>query len=399
MKFLAHEFYQNEIRLLSTVMTVSAINANSKVLIYGQDKYGYQREPDQKHIEKIKNNILNDGRNTLLPTSIILSVDENKINKIQEEFIVEGARGLFILDLDKDVDLFRVVDGQHRLKGLKEACKFDDTLEGFELNVIILVIPQKQRAIEVKVFKDINSTAKKLKTDLIELVNRKYILLGESPAPINDIDVIAYICLHIANLLNEDRTFNNSIWHNAIINIGEEKESGVIGSSAFVRSIIPFVKFFYNRSNLKEMINQSGNEQSLDISKYDDFSFELANYIDELWGKVESHWSDCFGDTWYSELFNNKFNENYYVQKTTGTNAIMRIVFEELQKASQECEISCLKNKEGRKNMMQEVKNAFDVILRRSPISEKDWKVGGDFAGLTSGSGFKKAATMIRGEE
>ena len=55
MKFPIIEYHQNKYKLISTVLPFETINNYSKVLVYGIDDGGYQREPDEKHFTKIKN--------------------------------------------------------------------------------------------------------------------------------------------------------------------------------------------------------------------------------------------------------------------------------------------------------------------------------------------------------
>ncbi|TLS35303.1 DGQHR domain-containing protein [Pseudalkalibacillus caeni] len=400
MNIVAIEYFQHNLRFLSTVMSVKTIHENSKVLIYGKDQYGYQRELDEKHIEKIKRNIINND-NTLLPTSIILSIDEKDVCKIEKPF-VDLDCNFINLDLEESNlgnELFRIVDGQHRLAGLRAA--YDETNNpsfiNFKLNVVILVIPNQQRSIEVNIFNDINSTQKKLKTDLIELVRAKYILLGETPIPIKDSGVVNYIGMNVANLLNEDEFFKNGVWRNAIQLVGSvEATEGIIGVSAFKKAISPILRFFYNRSELKEYIKEMAQtDEKINIDRLNEFSFELAQLIDKVWEEVEKKWGLCFKDSSQLDKYGYRYSDGFYLQKTTGANAIMRIIMMILKDKEKDGSRITMNNTAARDRVISEVLNDFVSILSSSVVRAEDWKNGGQFAGLTSGSGFKIAVNLI----
>jgi DGQHR domain-containing protein len=170
---VAFKYAQHRQEYISLVLPFEVIHNISKVLVYGDDKYGYQRKLNERHYKTIKKGIVKDK--IILPTSIILSVDSDYINHIiklrtENDSLVDIAFNLSERE-------FRIVDGQHRIKGLEEASKEDPSVKNFLLNVIILVTEKHNRAVEVEVFRDINSKAKKIKTDLTYLAIHNYELL------------------------------------------------------------------------------------------------------------------------------------------------------------------------------------------------------------------------------
>lgn len=405
MNLVAQEYYQHNQRYLSTVMPLKMIKENSSVLIYGKNDYGYQRDLDQKHIDNLKKNLLNDKDQTLLPTSIILSIDEKNLSLIETKYTEisklvndEILGNIVLLNLQNSnlgKNLFRIVDGQHRIEGLIAAYdeSYNDKFINFQLSVIILIIPNNNRSIEVNVFNDINSTQKKLKTDLIELVRAKYILLGETPVPVNNKDVVNYLAMNAAILLNEDSEFETGVWRNAIQLEGSaEARTGIIGISAFKKAILPCVRFFYNRSELKNNIKD--NATTRDINELNRYSVELAEFFNNTWEIVRGKWGNCFIGRELADDLDYVYLENYYLQKTTGTNAIMRIFFD-LLKLEENTNDLDLTNPYNREKFINKVLENFSIKLNNSPIIVEDWQNGGPFTGLTSGAGFKIATNII----
>lgn len=73
------------------------------------------------------------------------------------------------------------------------------------------------------------------------------------------------------------------------------------------------------------------------------------------------------------------YDNKYYIQKTTGTNALNMI-------------LNDITRSFGSSN---ETLDEFHEVIRKSPIKSKDWGTGGIFSGLTSKSGFKKAKEIL----
>ncbi|WNB91846.1 DGQHR domain-containing protein [Bacillus sp. NEB1478] len=371
MKFIAQRYHQGEQEYLSLVMDLKTIYLNSKVLIYDKDDYGYQRPLDEKHSNKIKNKVL--SGNGLFPTSIILSIDAHLVNKIISEIEINSVQALNFVSLtisnfEKSEDhLFRIVDGQHRIAGLAGAAEHDPEIWGYELNVIVLIIPEEKRVIELDVFNDINATPKKLKTDLVILAKQQYILLGQKGID-SKTEMEEYLAIRTAFILNEE--IGASVWHNAIKFEKEiNSQIGIIGIAAFKKAIAPLVK---------EFLNNKG-KVDLSLSDLNELADEIAHYLNDAWNIVAKKWEDCFGDFDFileSEQYNFRYNNSYYLQKTTGVNAINQILHENRNE--------------------QEPIEKFKEIIDNSPLIEEDWIKGGKLSGLTSGSGFKKAVSLIK---
>ena len=161
MKFPAIKYEQSTYNLISTVLPFQTINLKSKTLVYGRDEGGYQRIQDEKHFQNIKKYI--ELGNFTFPNSIILAIDEADLSRIIEN----ETKDLIFLNLDDSSQfLFRVVDGQHRLLGIENAIANNPELINLKLQVSIIVTPNNRRSLEMEIFNNINSKAKRLKTDL-----------------------------------------------------------------------------------------------------------------------------------------------------------------------------------------------------------------------------------------
>ncbi|WP_238903605.1 DGQHR domain-containing protein [Clostridium sp. YIM B02506] len=365
--FNAFYYKQNNQEYISLVLPFKIVNSISEVLVYGKSKYGYQRELSSNHYNQIKRNILKE--NIILPTSIILSANKDDI----EPNIKNIKDGLIELNIRTDNKVFRIVDGQHRLKGLEEAAKENSDINDFMLNVVILLTDRNNRIIEVDTFIDINSKAKKIKTDLTLLAKYNYEILGEKEID----DVYEHICVKVAYLLHEK--IEDSVWKNAIkFEFNVSRNNGIIEVNAFKQSIASLVKTIIDKKGLK-VVN--------DIDIIDDIAKKVAEIINLEWKLIKDRWEACFEEKIEKDIENEfvktYYNSKYYIQKTTGANALNMILNEILQST----------------DTIDEAFESFKIILKKSLIKSDDWLVGKKFSGLTSGSGFKKAKDFIKNEQ
>ena len=149
------KFKQNQTDLISLVLPFKLINQLSEVKIYGEPD-GYQRKPNKIHYTKVKNYINSNLNDFKFPTSIILGANGEEFNK---KFIKEDSCGLY-LDLSslKNDKIFRIVDGQHRIEGMKLALETNTEINNFQLPVLIILSNNNKKSVELEIFTTINST-------------------------------------------------------------------------------------------------------------------------------------------------------------------------------------------------------------------------------------------------
>jgi DGQHR domain-containing protein len=380
MNFPIIKYSQNKYKLVSAVLPFEIIDLFSHVLIYGRDEGGYQREPDPKHFNGIKNYI-NQSINAdfIFPTSIILGIDEEDSNRV----ITAGGNGQNYLSLDKSSPskLFRIIDGQHRIRGLHEASHLNQSINQVLLSCVILITPPKSRSIEMQIFNTINSKSKRIKVDLIQLASFEYRILESN---IIHSEANQHISVQVANLLNEDTAKKNK-WYNAIkFGIHDEQKVGIIGVNAFRESLRNIVaKYLNNHSYYNDLEGSELIEFTRKASEI------IKRYLFEAWEIVYERWSDCFNaknqemdfDLEIKEYY---YNSDYYIQRTLGTKAINYL-------------LGSIVNEPGN-DLDQKSMEIFKGFIDNSNLLNSDWKVGGTFSGYSSESAFGKVSKMIKGD-
>lgn len=373
MEFSIIKYKQNDHELISTVLPFEIIKESSKVLVYGQDEGGYQREPDSNHFSKIAKYI-NEDNSFIFPTSIILGVDKNSIDKITYKDETK-------ISIDKNnVDIFRIIDGQHRIKGIEKALIDNPQLNNLMLNVTILITPENKRSMEMEIFNTINSKSKRIKVDLIRLASFEYRILE------NDIkysDLNEHIAVQVAHYLNEDNSKNNK-WFNAIkFGIHEEQKIGIIGVNAFIESIKKIINKYLENKEYKNLKGKA----LIDFSK--ESALNIKEFILDAWTIIYEKWPDSFTSSYDmefdSEIKQFYYRSNYYIQKTLGTKAINYL-------------LGNIVNESVNSNLDQKSLNTFSEFINSSHLLNKDWKLGETFSGYSSESAFNKISKMITGE-
>ncbi len=379
MKIPAIKYNQSSYSLISTVLPFNIINNKSKTLIYGKDDGGYQRIQDEKHYQNIRKYI--ETKNFAFPNSIILAIDEEKLSSI----IFEENGDLIFLEIDDTKNaLFRVVDGQHRLLGIEKACETDKNLASLKLQVSIIVTPKNKRSIEMEIFSNINSKAKRLKTDLIELAKYDFRIL-EDKIGIKELN--PHIAINTAFYLNESKHQDN-VWQNAIkIDIHSETKIGIIGVSAFSEAISGIISC-YLKVNSKQ-INSLKDQELIWFCRR--ASVEISDFIFESWKVIKNRWPMAFIDSNkvldVDNLYRSiTYDPNFYIQKTLGCKSI-NYLLSDILKENYNNDFNLLAIRD------------FEKIIENSKLNDYDWKLGKTLSGISSESGFRKVTRIIRNEE
>lgn len=360
------KYSQNQQDFFIGVMSARQIIDNSEVLIFNQHVNGYQRAPNQPHVNKIKNYILNSD-DFLLPTAIMLGIDSDLI-----DVGTNGIHNVQTLNIKPNA-VFRIVDGQHRIEGLKKAIERKKEIENLSLPVILIVTNPSRRSIELEIFTDINSKAKRINTDLAQLAKHNYEIIENE---INEANINMHIALKTAFILKEN---DASVWYNAIkFNIQTDFNIGVIGVSMFSNSILKIVETFKNRDNSFDYDNRENI-----IKQCDSLANDIAKFIDTIWSDyIFKKWESAFSRNYtineFGENTEFRYNTKYYIQKGIGTNSINGLIAEVISKKSLE---NTLKTLEAR--------------IKNSKIKTEDWQVGGEFSGFNSAAGFKKIKELL----
>lgn len=376
MEFIAQVFNHTNYKIITTVLPFNIIDKNSEVLVYGKSKGGYQREPDKKHYTKIKTYIK--SNDYVFPTSIILGIEEDKLEKILYE--KDGVSYLKFTSSEQPI--FRIVDGQHRILGIKESIEFDKNINKLPLSVNIICTPTNRKSIEMEIFGIINSKGKRLRTDLIELAKYDYRLIEEN---IGFKDINSHIGINVAYSLNENLAIEN-VWQNSIkIGIHEEQKIGIISVIAFKESITSIINYYLNYN--QEYKNLDGD----DLIKFTRISSkEIADFLVNAWVIISQKWDKCFNEIDHQYDFDSEFksfryNSNYYIQKTIGVKSINYLLGD------------IIKHKYNSIFNTKSLKD-FEEVIYNSKLIDKDWLLGKTLSGYSSESGFGKVSQIIRNE-
>ncbi|WP_397447755.1 DGQHR domain-containing protein [Polaribacter sp. R77954] len=380
MNYPAIKYNQSNYPLISTVLPFNLINNKSKTLIYGIDEGGYQRIQDERHYQNIKRYI--ETENFVFPNSIILAIDEDEF----EEIVSNKEEDLVYLKLDeRQENLFRVVDGQHRLLGIEQAVLSNKDLNSLKLQVSIIITPPNKRSIEMEIFSNINSKAKRLKTDLIELAKYDFRILEEK---IGAKDLNAHIAINTAFKLNENNSEKDNVWQNAIkIGIHSENKIGIIGVTAFIQSISGIVTSYINLH--QNQITDMNEKQLIQFSR--DAAREISDFLIRAWRVINERWQQAFLDPYKTLDIDNQYKSivydpNFYIQKTLGCKSINYLISDLLKE---------------RYDLMfnDSVLNEFKDVIYNCKLSTFDWKLGKTLSGISSESGFRKVTRILKNEE
>lgn len=369
-------YNQNGQSYISLVMPLDLLESVSQVLVYDQDSDGYQRKPNKIHYNKIKKYALENRDKFVLPTSIILGADKSYI-----ESRLELKDGKFILNVERGQKKFRVVDGQHRIYGLKEAAKEDPTINAFPVNVIVILTDEDRRSVELEVFTDINSKAKRINTDLAELAKYDYQIKEKR---ISENEINRHIGIKTAYYLKQKNNLN--VWQNAIkFDIHAEVSIGIVGISIFTDSIKQIIdRHIQDHSYKRDGVILEG---QLLIDYCNNASELVGNFLYRVWNEIiKIKW----GGTFKEDIVKNDegllvkifYSTDYYIQKGIGVKSLNPIIgMKAVEKGIND-------------NALDEIKEVFFD----SKVKIEHWKNGGPFSGFNSESGFNKIKQMILNE-
>lgn len=254
---------------------------------------GIQRKIIPKKVKKIKEYLL--YSNATFPNTIIVNVDKSNFIDFDGKF----------LTLEKKEDIFTIIDGQHRIEGLKECDK-----NQFELAVSIFIGLSVEE--QSRIFVTINTQQTKIDPShslYHELQNSYY-----SPRK---------MVVKIAEMFFIDRS---SPWHKKIKMLGrrdELSEEGILSLIAFAE---PIIEKIYDDSQYYLLNNLLENRES-------DFSEIKKNYFwdfyieknEKIVYKILFNYFSAF-----KIIFRNDWgNSRSLLTKTTGYNAMM-MLFDDL---------------------------------------------------------------------
>ena len=289
MKIKAVECMQNGQRLYVGVARAGELLAMIQTDICGPDnKDGYQRAVAQNRARNFGRYIANPKAKGISPNSVLLNVRQDGL---------EYKAGT--LTIMPDTTLW-VVDGQHRLEGLRVMMVDNEDLGKFELPIVILTLPDPNE--EAKQFLIINKTQKGVKSDLAERIqyristkegalniSQQY-LEGVLPNVFKDIEWKSKT-VEIVDQLNK-RT--DCVWLGKIGYPNEPSKLTPVSQNAFTGSLGPIFKdALYGKIDTSILLNL------------------LINY----WNALKETWPEAFAEP-----------SEYIIQKRPGVYALHNLL-------------------------------------------------------------------------
>ncbi|MDU9691129.1 DGQHR domain-containing protein [Priestia aryabhattai] len=330
---------------------------NSSKAIESNEPIGYQRPPYPAHYRKISKYLL--GDNAILPPAIICAIDSNMIRFDNNEISIK--------------DKVRVVDGQHRIEGIRHLPHFSEEkyskVKEYEFGIILMSIGKEDKIYEVTTFIDLNKKGKKVSTDLA--ISLAEVLRKQDKNTTNQSydDLVRSIATNISKSLESNP---NTIWYKSI-SLGDEiTRKKPVSINLFNRSltslIIEFLKY-------KGVTKKNYTLQDFNII---DYSKELMKLINEAWLYIIERWPKCF-----TSVSKPGYSEKYNIQKGIGVYSIHILLTQSFTES---------------KGNIDQALAYFKDIIHQSKLTQIDWKTGGRFSVYNSKSGFEKIAKIIKNE-
>jgi DGQHR domain-containing protein len=198
---------------------------------------GYQRLLNKGRAKKLADYIIagQETKDAFLPTSIFLATNKS--------ISFNPANNTLEIDID-DIGPFNVVDGQHRVEGLKMAAERDDRVLEFEVPVNIAV--NLSEIEQMCHFLIVNTTQKSVEEGVAQRIRARLTKsLGVDDTPNLPKWIYNSVqkgedekALQFVDFLNYDK---DSPWHNKIRMANDDNNDGTVNQKSFVKAIKKYI--------------------------------------------------------------------------------------------------------------------------------------------------------------
>ncbi len=213
---------------LVSVTTVDHFDSSQRI---DDPKQGYQRPPERSRITKIGSHLINaivhhQGQGGgLFPTAVVLAA--------RSPLRFHGGKITI-------TDMLQVIDGQHRIEGLRYAIQEKSTADLENFPIAFVIIEVADRIVEMNQFTTINGTAKSVRTDLVNAILTAT-AAKQGDSAVAEKDRWRVVVTKVVERLDKDPT---SPWHDLILmpdETGSPKSSGgkVVRATSFMSSLAP----------------------------------------------------------------------------------------------------------------------------------------------------------------
>jgi DGQHR domain-containing protein len=333
---------------------------------------GYQRFPELKRIEKIKNYIQVEVENPIFPTAVLVNARKPITFKPYNEKINDSC-GEITVD-----QILYIIDGQHRIEAFKDMMENKELIARYGyMELPIIILSNFDYIEEVQQFFVINSRQKTIKTDLAQ---RIFLEIGKNDMEtrlISEKDKWQIPVIKVIDQLNADV---DSEWYSLIGLPDDNKDirkERVISQNSFITSLKPFFSGAYRRWIYNHEDSSSDGKIILEQCSY---------LIDNYWKMISKVYPGSFENKKGSILF-----------KTIGVYSLHMLL------ANYMANNNLTAEKKNIQKIMDGIKELLEFARDYSSFGEEFWKVGnkdalrkGTSAGsYSSSSGHNKIAMAI----
>lgn len=192
-------------------------------------RQGYQRPPEKSRITRIGSFLAHGDGLKIFPTAVLLAA--------RHPLEFEKLSGTISVSSDEPL---QIVDGQHRIEGLKYVVEKKGLSEYAEFPVPFVVMETPEKRIEMEQFRIVNGTAKSVRTDLVNMIlTATYADVDRADVPTRDQWKIV-----VSNVVDRLAKAKESPWRGQIILPGESGGSSdgnekVVRATSFITSLKP----------------------------------------------------------------------------------------------------------------------------------------------------------------
>ncbi len=272
---------------------IGKIKAEDLISIYTVNRRtnntGVQRKLSEKKVKEIAKYC--EDPDATFPTPIVVSINTKNI-KFDPDF---SEPGFIKIQYDEGVSIAEVIDGQHRVEGIKRA-----SVKAFELMIVVMFDLTEQE--KAYVFSTVNANQKKMEKSLIYDLFE----VSETRSPYKT-------CHELARTVNSSKT---SPFYNKLKMLGaKEKETETLSQGTFVNYMV---------QHISKDPSEDGRRIKRRKKLIDDGGLIFRQYFieekDEVILKIILNY---FGAV--SEVFSNDWNNSKSIlPKTTGYGALMK---------------------------------------------------------------------------
>ncbi len=281
---------QDDVRLF-----VGAAKAKDLIRVTTVDEYkpnldpndpdqGYQRPPERSRITRIGKYLISGEGGGLFPTAVLLAA--------RSPLAYDRREGTVEVSSD---DPLQIVDGQHRLAGLKYAIDEKGAAHLGEYSIPVVIMETPDRITEMNQFLIVNGTAKQVRTDLVNMIlTATYADVDRGDIPKRDLWKIV-----VANVVDRLAKDPESPWYELIALPGEVSRGGAmpIRATSFITSLRPVYLWLKEASGILDQRCSSTDDEI-------DYMYEI---VSAYWRAVADVVPAAFEDP-----------SQYVIQKTPG---------------------------------------------------------------------------------